>query len=1183
MHNRTLHHLSLRLFSASLLLEMAMCNPLLASPFAKQFRFTQPDGSAIRLWGQGDDFAAVFETLEGYTVIFVPETRTYFYAKLSANGGSLESTGAQLGREDPALLGLTRHLRISPEVAIQAARSNRAHWDSVMHQTKRWNDLKRYTLGTGPRPQTPPDFQTVGVKCGLTVLIDFEDERGTFSREDVIQFLNGENYTRFGNNGSVRQYFADVSNGLLTFTNVVTPYVTIPNSVHPRSYYNDPTKDCFQQCQYLIRDALDVMKKLPNYTNDFLPLYDAVTVDSQRIAISANFFVAGMDSGVWSKGIWGQSSALSDTVGQKILSPGKIIDRYELTPIGGELLLMVFCHENGHLLCGFPDIYDYHYDANFSAGRLCLMSGGQMFDTNPSQVCAYLKSAAGWANVVDLPRGTNFLASLSSIGPGFNRFFRYRKPGTTTEYFLMENRQKTGRDAEIPGSGIAIWHIDELGDRDNQSVQPNASHLNCEVTLVQADNRWDLEFYHNSGDVEDLYYEGNSSLGYANAFSDLTSPSAQWWNGTRSGLTLSDFSTNGATMRFQIQAASTVVVLDPVDLTVLEGQSAAFGFTLAITVTNPAIQWYKDGNPLLPSAGINGIDSKRLQIASAALANAGVYSAVIGWEGGTTATRTARLTVTTSPLFATNYGAGTTTLLPVGVDLTAASASGFGTIVDYFRFAGQNISGDFDVRVRLLGINTKSEQTQAGLTIRAGLNSTAPHISILNRFIPDGERCDVLTRFTNPGVNQDLFSTLTPHWFPDEFESWLRLRREGNRFTCYRSRNGSEWVWLKSVECDLGQAPYLGVVLASGSGATAAAAASFRNYQVLTNTPATVAIFSPDPTAIEGSLDDAQIAVHASRNGPMEVRVVFSGATTNGVDFLAPTTVTIPSSTNVGTLSIRAINNVESALPKRVEISLARQPQLELIQPTNTSALILDDETPVGGLSRQVYSQIGGSAVRELSMQMTNTTAITDVDYVTSFEVNTSSNLSFYGQVLSGYVVPPETGDYVFYLASDDTSELWLSTDENPANLRRIASVAGFTLFRFYTGSGNHSGPVSLQKGKYYCVRGLQKQKGGDSFFSVALQLPGAPPPANGSDPIGSQHLAFSLPAAPAVQLVFLDGSVFPLRCKTGGAQSVLLEASHDLRNWVPVWANALPARLDLGTVDPTPINQARFYRARLE
>jgi hypothetical protein len=58
-----------------------------------------------------------------------------------------------------------------------------------------------------------------------------------------------------------------------------------------------------------------------------------------------------------------------------------------------------------------------------------------------------------------------------------------------TEYFLLENRLQMDRDASIPGSGIAVWHIDELGDHSNQNLEPNSKHLNYEVTLVQADNQ----------------------------------------------------------------------------------------------------------------------------------------------------------------------------------------------------------------------------------------------------------------------------------------------------------------------------------------------------------------------------------------------------------------------------------------------------------------------------------------------------------------------------------------------------------------------------------------------------------------------------------------------------------------------------------------------------------------------
>ena len=41
-----------------------------AAPFAKRIPFVQPDGTAIELWGQGDEFYAVFETLDGYTVVY---------------------------------------------------------------------------------------------------------------------------------------------------------------------------------------------------------------------------------------------------------------------------------------------------------------------------------------------------------------------------------------------------------------------------------------------------------------------------------------------------------------------------------------------------------------------------------------------------------------------------------------------------------------------------------------------------------------------------------------------------------------------------------------------------------------------------------------------------------------------------------------------------------------------------------------------------------------------------------------------------------------------------------------------------------------------------------------------------------------------------------------------------------
>ena len=88
-----------------------------------------------------------------------------------------------------------------------------------------------------------------------------------------------------------------------------------------------------------------------------------------------------------------------------------------------------------------------------------------------------------------LPLGLN-----ATIRAGVNEFFIHKK--NQREYFIIENRWQTGRDRALPGSGLAIWHIDELGDNENQGMTPN-SHYEC--SLVQADGEFDLELWRSWG------------------------------------------------------------------------------------------------------------------------------------------------------------------------------------------------------------------------------------------------------------------------------------------------------------------------------------------------------------------------------------------------------------------------------------------------------------------------------------------------------------------------------------------------------------------------------------------------------------------------------------------------------------------------------------------------------------
>ncbi len=186
------------------------------------------------------------------------------------------------------------------------------------------------------------------------------------------------------------------------------------------------------------------------------------------------------------------------------------------------------------MVCEFPDLYDYGSESN-GVGNYCLMCNGGN-DKNPVQVGAYLKNEAGWATKAT-PITPGITANLSAAN---NDFYVYAK--TATEYFIVENRQKTGRDTFLPDAGLAIWHVDEQGSNNNEQMT-SGQHYEC--SLEQADNRFDMERRSNAGDSEDLFASPNNTQ-----FSDSTSPNSKWWDGSNSGLNITQISASAGAMTF---------------------------------------------------------------------------------------------------------------------------------------------------------------------------------------------------------------------------------------------------------------------------------------------------------------------------------------------------------------------------------------------------------------------------------------------------------------------------------------------------------------------------------------------------------------------------------------------------------------------------------------------------------
>jgi hypothetical protein len=98
----------------------------------------------------------------------------------------------------------------------------------------------------------------------------------------------------------------------------------------------------------------------------------------------------------------------------------------------------------------------------------------------------------------------------------------------------------------------------------------------------------------------------------------------------------------------------------------------------------------------------------------------------------------------------------------------------------------------------------------------------------------------------------------------------------------------------------------------------------------------------------------------------------------------------------------------------------------------------------------------------------------------------------FYGARVRGYICAPVTGDYIFYISSDNQSELWLSTDQSPLNVRRIANVETQTGFRsYFSNTSQRSQPIRLIRGARYYIETVHKEGSGTDHLSVAWKLPG--------------------------------------------------------------------------------------------
>lgn len=338
-----------------------------------------------------------------------------------------------------------------------------------------WRGCRRGT----PRPQTVlrrgvehtqprlvgGDFYQ-GVRHQLVIMVSFkdklfqDDENTTIEKWNMV--FNKRNYVEGNLVGSVHDYFYDQSYGKF---DLWFDLVYIPLEESYNKYCSTGSSGDDENSQYLVNDLADVLET-----------YD---IDWEKYDWNGDGFVnqlmiiypgKGQNDGGGSNSIWPHQWWLSQHKkdrGNEYCEPRKMncdgkeywIDCYcALQEIAGNKTFGSFgtlCHEYTHCF-GFPDFYG----AGQTPWKWDLMDYGNVNGNGfcPPNYSAHERFLMGWLQPIVLAEETS-VTDMPALGDEPQAYL-ICNDGYENEFYMVENRQQRGWDAQLPGSGLMVFHID---------------------------------------------------------------------------------------------------------------------------------------------------------------------------------------------------------------------------------------------------------------------------------------------------------------------------------------------------------------------------------------------------------------------------------------------------------------------------------------------------------------------------------------------------------------------------------------------------------------------------------------------------------------------------------------------------------------------------------------------------
>ncbi len=388
-----------------------------------------------------------------------------------------------------------------------------------------------------------------GQKKGLIILVNFTDVtfQSANNKDLYERIANEENFSYGDFKGSMYDYFKAQSEGQFELTFDIVGPVTVSKT---QAYYgsNDSNGNDKYPAKMVI-EALQLVDSQVNFAN-----YDW-DGDDEVEQVYVVYAGQGEADGGASSTIWPHEYDLNSAKSYGDGSGAQTLDGVKINTYacGGELNgsnniagIGTMCHEFSHCL-GYPDFYDTDYSGGQGMFMWDLMDSGSYNDDGyrPAGYTSYERWVAGWKTPITL-EATQSVTNMKALQDGGESYIIYNK-GNNNEYYLLENRQKTGWDTSLPGAGLLILHVD-YSSSVWASNQPNDDPSHQRMTWVAADNQYQYTTYQGT-----KYYTENGAkndpfpYGSVNAFGKNTTPAATLFNNNADGTKYLDSSVENIT------------------------------------------------------------------------------------------------------------------------------------------------------------------------------------------------------------------------------------------------------------------------------------------------------------------------------------------------------------------------------------------------------------------------------------------------------------------------------------------------------------------------------------------------------------------------------------------------------------------------------------------------------------